>query len=121
MRGKYKKKRRKKNRPLPLVFLFFCIFLLTLFSLWQLERKFLPPLLEMSHMQSKAIANSIIDRAAEGVLLEMGLSADSLLIRSSEGGTPSYAADTAQINRFCTLLSRSASQSLSALPKESLL
>lgn len=118
MRKKHRKNMRKIRRPFPLPLLFCCIFLLTLFSLWQLEQKFLPPLMEMSHMQSKAIANDIIDRAAEGVLREMELSADSLLVQ--DGSSSSYAADTAQINRFCTLLSRSASQSLSALPKEAI-
>lgn len=120
MRRKYGKSQRKKNSMPFLPLLFLCVFLLALFSLWQLEKKFMPPLREMSHMQSKAIANDIIDRAAENALQEMQLSAENLLIRSDSGGVPSYAADTAQINRFCALLSRSASQSLAALPREAI-
>ncbi|MCI8703264.1 MAG: hypothetical protein HFE61_04970 [Anaerotignum sp.] len=120
MRRKYEKSRRRKSGMPFLLLLFLCGFLLTLLSLWQLEKKFMPPLREMSHMQSKAVANEIIDRAAENALQELQLSAESLLIRSEDSGVPSYAADTAQINRFCTLLSRSASQSLAALPKEAI-
>lgn len=117
MHRKYRKKRRKFFFPFPLL-LFSGVLALGFFSLRQMERKFLPPLIEISHMQSKSIANEIIDLAAERALAEMQLSADSLLVQNSEGGSPSYAADTTQINRFCTLLSRSASQSLAELPKE---
>lgn len=116
MRKKYKKSRRKRAY-FPLL-LSLCAAFAAVFSLWQLEQAFLPPLREMSHMQSKSIANDIIDRAAESAVQEMQLSADSLLLRNDDGGNPSYAADTAQINRFCTLLSRTASQSLAELPKE---
>lgn len=118
MRKKYRKRQGKRAR-IPCLFLLLpCMALLALLSLWQLEQKFLPPLMEMSHIQSKAIANDIIDRAAEAAVQEMRLSADSLLIRGNDGGMPSYAADTTRINQFCTLLSRSASRSLEALPDE---
>lgn len=118
MRKKYRKRPRKKVRVPWLLFILPCTALLTFFTLWQLEQKLLPPLREMSHMQSKAIANEIIDHAAEAAVREMQLSADSLLIRNDDGGAPSYAADTTRINQFCTLLSRNASQSLAELPKE---
>lgn len=108
-------KKRKKHRlrfPLCLFFVL-CLFLL-LFS--SLEKRLLPPIKEISHMQCKALANQIIDDATADILEDTDFSADSLLLRDADG--ESYTANTALVNRFCSLLSREVTQELQGLPEE---
>ena len=67
-------------------------------------------------MQCKALANHIIDTATVDILEETDFSASSLLIR--EEGSESYTANTALVNRFCSLLSQEVTEGLENLPKE---
>lgn len=67
-------------------------------------------------MQCKALTNRIIDDATADILEDTDFSADSLLLRDADG--ESYTANTALVNRFCTLLSQEVTRSLQELPKE---
>ena len=108
-----RKKRRKRKYRFLLLFLFVLCLSFLLFAL--LENRFLPPLKEISHMQCKALANQIIDEATADILEDTDFSASSLLIR--EDGE-SYTANTARVNRFCSLLSQEVTLGLQNLPKE---
>lgn len=111
MRKRYRRRKKKLfSMLLPLLFLFSCIFLL--------EKSLLPPLKEISHIQCKATANQIINQATAALLEDAALHTDDLLIRSADG--ESYTANTASVNRFCSLLSQDMTKRLEALPKESI-
>lgn len=105
-----KRKHRKQHFFLPALFCTAVCLSLALFSI--LEKRFLPPLQEISHMQCKAFANDIIDTAAMENLQEIDVSA--LLLQNGE----SYTANTALVNQFCALLSADITSSLNELPKE---
>lgn len=109
-----RKKRRKRKYRSILLFLFVLCLSFLLFAL--LENRFLPPLKEISHMQCKALANQIIDEATADILENTDFSASSLLIREEDG--ESYTANTAMVNRFCSLLSQEVTLGLQNLPKE---
>ncbi len=109
-----RKKRRKHKNKISLLFLFVLCLSFLLFAL--LENRFLPPLKEISHMQCKALANQIIDEATADILDNTEFSASSLLIQQVDG--ESYTANTALVNRFCSLLSSDVTQRLQELPKE---
>lgn len=109
-----RKKRRKRKYRSILLFLFVLCLSFLLFAL--LENRFLPPLKEISHMQCKALANQIIDEATADILEDTDFSASSLLIREEDG--ESYTANTAMVNRFCSLLSQEVTLGLQNLPKE---
>lgn len=108
-----KKRRKHKYRFL---FLFPVVLCLSFLLLAFLESRFLPPLKEISHMQCKALANSIIDAATVTILEDTDFSASFLLIR--EEGGESYTANTALVNRFCSLLSQEVTEGFENLPKE---
>lgn len=112
MRKKQRKRKKKKFFPI------FLSVLLMILCLFLLEKSLLPPLKEISHMQCKAAANQIIDRAAANVLENMELDANSLLQQSAEG--ESYTANTALVNQFCALLSQDITKQLNELPKEAI-
>lgn len=109
-----RKKRRKRKYRSILLFLFVLCLSFLLFAL--LENRFLPPLKEISHMQCKALANQIIDEATADILENTDFTASSLLIREEDG--ESYTANTAMVNRFCSLLSQEVTLGLQNLPKE---
>lgn len=109
-----RKKQRKHKYRFLLLFLFALCLSFLLFAL--LENRFLPPLKEISHMQCKALANQIIDEATADILEDTDFSASSLLIREEDG--ESFTANTALVNRFCSLLSQKVTQGLQNLPKE---
>lgn len=109
MRKKRKKHKIKFLLPLLLVPFFFLLVSV-------LESRLLPPLKEISHIQCKALANQIIDEATANILADTEFSAASLLIREADG--ESYTANTALVNRFCSLLSQDVTRGLQELPKE---
>lgn len=111
MRKKYGK---ASGKFLPLICILFFIFF-SCFALLQLEKKLLPPLREISHIQCKALANQVIDAATAEILESMALSQESLLLETESG---SYTANTVLVNRFCAALSSRITQALAAPPNE---
>ena len=109
------KKRRKIKRNLLFLFYSILLFLLIPVLFMQMEKKLIPPLKEISHMQCKTLANQIIDKAVEDTLNSTTFSQTNLLQKTAEN---SYIADTILVNRFCAALSSQISDELSALPKE---
>lgn len=110
-----KKHRKTKRNLYPIL----CLLLLTgftVFLLLQIEKRLIPPLKEISHIQCKTLANQIIDAAAENTINTMALSQAELLLRETDN--EGYTANTALVNRFCSALSSQITQELSALPKE---
>lgn len=115
MRRKRKYDKRKKQGGFSL-FLFSCLIVLSFLCFREFEKKFLPMLKEISHLQCKAMANHIIDDAVEKTLTDMGLSDAPLLIKETD--TESYTVNTVLVNRFCTQLSETITTTLEYLPKE---
>lgn len=111
MRKKYHK---TQKNILPALLGLLC-FLLLLFALLQMEKRLLPPIQEISHLQCKALANRIIDAAAEDTIRRMALSQEALL---SEGTDGSYTANTMLVNRFCAALSSRITEELANPPNE---
>ncbi|MGN0135138.1 sporulation protein YunB [Anaerotignum sp.] len=109
----WKKRRKRKNKSL---LFFLCILCLSFLLFSFLENRFLPPLKEISHMQCKALANQIIDKATINILNDTDFSTASLLIREEDG--EGYTANTALVNQFCSRLSADVTQGLQDLPKE---
>ncbi len=103
-----RRKRKILSLLLPALLLFACIFLL--------EKSLLPPLKEISHIQCRTTANQIINQATADLLANAELHTEDLLMRSADG--ESYTANTAYINRFCSLLSQDMTKRLESLPKE---
>ncbi len=109
-----KKHNRIKRAILSLFVLLFVLFL-TVFFLLQIEKRLIPPLKEISHIQCKTLANQIIDAAVEDTLHSLELSKASLLLETDSEG---YTANTALVNRFCSALSSRITNNLSTLPDE---
>ena len=111
MRKKYGK---ASGKFLPIICILFSL-LFACFALLQLEKKLLPPLREISHIQCKALANQVIDAATAEILESMTLSQESLLLETESG---SCTANTMLVNRFCSALSSRITQALAAPPNE---
>lgn len=105
---------KKKYRKYPLYLsLLVCTVLCLSISLFSfLEKRILPSLREISHMQCKSFANEFIDSAILRNLEEIDTTA--LLIQSEE----SYTANTALVNQFCAQLSKEITNGLNQLPDE---
>ena len=93
-----------------LYFLLVVSFSITSFFL--LESKLRPPLQEISHMQCKAITNSIIDQVTTKNMNL--LETTSFLAQDGDN----YTANTVLINHFCALLSKDITNDLNNLPAE---
>ncbi len=116
MRKKQRKRKKRFSFFIILIFLFLGTFLAAFLGLHVIEKSFLPPLREISHIQCKTLANQMIDKAVADMLQEMDFSASSLLLKGTDG--ESYTADTSLVNQFCSLLSAEITASLMELPKE---
>lgn len=110
-----KKKHGKSKKNLFPILCAVLLFILLLLLALRTERRLIPPLKEISHIQCKAFANQIIDAAVEDTLADMALSQADLL---QEVGEEGYTANTVLVNRFCSSLSSRITQDLIALPRE---
>ena len=107
-----RKSRKKYQKVLLFILFFFSTFLL--FSFF--DRKMIPPLQEISHMQCKLKANQIIDASANQILSDMELIKSSLLIPTVDG--EGYTANTALVNQFCTQFSTEITNRLTKISDE---
>lgn len=118
-----RKRRKKQHNPSKfyLIILFLLVFFTTIFLLYQLEQKITPPLKEISHTCSTAIANEILDACVAQVLTELPLSANDFITLTHDGSgssNPSYSANTREINLFCNRLSQAVNTAMQQLPEE---
>ena len=118
--GRVRRKKRKRGgrRGLLSVFvLFFAVTALTLLGFSVLEKKLLPPLRDIAYVEAGILAGDILDRAIGDTLELSRLSAEDLLEPVSRDGKFTCLTDTTEVNRFCTMLSKTASRFLSEMPK----
>ena len=97
-----------------LLFVFIGIISIGFFSF--LDSRFTPTLKEISHVHCKAYANRIIDTALAESLSEKEERMEPLFFYDTYDN--GYAANTMQINQFCSALSERITNSLSELPYE---
>ena len=107
-------KYRKRKPVVSCLFFFVLTAAATFFLLLHLEEAVMPTLREISHIQCKAIAKSIMDQAITDVMQELEPSSGALLQQTEE----SYIANTVYINQFCTRLSRKITEGFAALPED---
>ena len=107
-------KRKFAKRIRNIFFLLFCILLSWTIFTTVMENRLFPPILEISHMQCKAIANDIIDKT---VLKNIQSIDHTSFISQKENN---YLANTAIINHFCALLSTDLTKELNKLPPENI-
>ena len=108
-------KKRTARKICNLLLLFFVSFI-TLLSLSFLERRFIPIIKEISHTYCKSYANEVIDFALNEILSEKERNTSTFILYNTKEGT--YAADTVQVNQFCSTLSKNITASLSDLSHE---
>ena len=108
-------KKRTARKICNLLLLFFVSFI-TLLSLSFLERRFIPIIKEISHTYCKSYANEVIDFALNEILSEKERNTSTFILYNTKEGT--YAADTVQVNQFCSALSKNITASLSDLSHE---
>ncbi len=106
---------RKHKKRKKVFFFFFFLFFIWLFFFLLMESLFLPALKEISHIRCKAAANEIIDTATMHQLDTL----DTTELLTVQNGN--YIANTALVNRFCSLLSQEITNALYRLPEEKIL
>lgn len=111
--------KRKNLRKLQILIYLFSFFIVCFLFFSFIEKRLLPPLTEISHIQCKTIANQIIDTSAINIMNQMGLSAESDFISYTE--TEGYATNTILINQICSSFSQEITEKIQTLPYERIL
>lgn len=114
MRKKYIYLRKKrKSLFIMMIFILSCSFILFLYGF---EQKMLPTLQEIAYMESKAIANDLIDNSLQEILEASPWTSEEFF-SASQGDFTNYSANTSAINLFCSLLNQSINVHLYDLPE----
>lgn len=111
----------KKNKKIPLCFKLFISFLLLscfLFSLLMLyDTKIFKAVVEISHIQSKSTANTIIDNAVQNTIKQLNITSSDFFIEKQQN-TSSVSVNTILINTFCTTVSMAITQGMEQIADE---
>lgn len=110
----------KKTKKIPLFFkLFFtflllCCFFFFLFMLY--DTKIFSTVLEISHIQSKATANTIIDTAVQSTIKDLNITSSDFFIEKQQNDTVSV--NTILINSFCSTVSMAITKGMEQISEE---
>ncbi len=114
MRKKFTYTKQKITTILMLIILFFILG--ALLFLYGFEQKMLPTLQEIAYMESKAVANDMIDDSLQ-VILQDSQWTSTEFFTMSQGEYTNYSANTTAINLFCSKLTQSINQNLYNVPE----
>ncbi|WP_317856320.1 sporulation protein YunB [Chakrabartyella piscis] len=107
-----KRKPYKQKYTAPFVIFSVLVVVLSFFIfLYIFEQKMLPTLQEISYMESKVLANTMIDDGLQEILLENEWNTTEFLL-VSQGDYTNYSANTAAINLFCSQLCQNINEDL---------
>ncbi len=106
----------KKRWTTLLMMMILLIFLGALLFLYGFEQKMLPTLQEIAYMESKAVANDMIDDSLQEILQESQWTTTEFFL-TSRGEYINYSANTTAINLFCSNLTQSINQHLYNVPE----
>lgn len=119
MKKLMKKNKNNKNKKIPLFLRLFLSFLLLsgfLFLVLVLyDTKIFRTVVEISHIQSKSTANTIIDEAVQNTIKELGVSSSDFFI---EKDLSSVSVNTILINTFCTTVSTEITKGMEQIADE---
>lgn len=111
----------KKNKKIPLfikLILFFLLLSCLLFSLLMLyDSKIFKTVVEISHIQSKSTANTIIDNAVQNTIKELNITSSDFFIEKQQNSS-SVSVNTILINTFCTAVSMGITQGMEQIADE---
>ena len=88
------------------------------FSRLQYDTKIFQAVIEISHIQSKAAANIIIDNAVEDTIKELNITSSDFFIEKQQDNV---SVNTLLINTFCSSVSTGITEGLSAISEEKIL
>ncbi len=111
----------KKNKKVPLfiklLFTFLIVFSLLFFILVLYDTKIFKTVVEISHIQSKATANTIIDKAVQNTIKELNITSSDFFIEK-QSDTSAVSVNTILINTFCTTLSMGITKGMEQIADE---
>lgn len=111
----------KKKKKIPFFIKFIVFFLLLsslLFSLLMLyDSKIFKTVVEISHIQSKSTANTIIDHAVQNTIKELNITSSDFFIEKQQNSS-SVSVNTILINTFCTAVSMGITQGMEQIADE---
>ena len=115
-----KKYKKRRKFPFPFKLLLFFLFLSSFFFfiLIQYDTKIFQAVIEISHIQSKAAANIIIDNAVEDTIKELNITSSDFFIEKQQDNVSD---NTLLINTFCSSVSTGITEGLSAISEEKIL
>ena len=115
-----KKYKKRRKFPFPFKLLLFFLFLSSFFFfiLIQYDTKIFQAVIEISHIQSKAAANIIIDNAVEDTIKELNITSSDFFIEKQQDNV---SVNTLLINTFCSSVSTGITEGLSAISEEKIL
>ena len=115
-----KKYKKRRKFPFPFKLLLFFLFLSSFFFfiLIQYDTKIFQAVIEISHIQSKAAANIIIDNAEEDTIKELNITSSDFFIEEQQDNV---SVNTLLINTFCSSVSTGITEGLSAISEEKIL
>jgi len=101
----HKKKKYKKGRHLPKLFiLFLIVFIPVLFLLVQCDNRIFGAVLEISRLQSKTTTNKVIDKAVQDTIQRLQVESSDFFI-DNQDDLAKVSANTLLINEFCSTIS----------------
>ncbi len=110
----------KKIKKIPLSFKLFLIFLLLcsffFFLLMLYDTKIFRTVIEISHIQSKATANTIIDTAVQNTIKELNITSSDFFIEKQQNDNVSV--NTILINSFCSTVSTAITKGMEQIAEE---
>lgn len=118
MKKGVKRHYKKRSSFVKPILFFAALFCLVLFLMACLDSKVFDTVIEISHMQSKNIANNIIDSAIKTTIADMNVSSSDFFSDNKANTVNSISANTILINDFCTSVSNEISKGLEIVSDE---
>ena len=111
----------KKNKKVPLfiklLFTFLIVFSLLFFILVLYDTKIFKTVVEISHIQSKSTANTIIDEAVQNTIKELNITSSDFFIEKQQYST-AVSVNTILINTFCSTVSMAITEGMEKIAEE---
>ena len=112
----------KKSKKIPFSFKLFFTFLLLccffFFILMLYDSKIFSTVIEISHIQSKATANTIIDTAVQSTIQDLNITSSDFFIEKQQNDTVSV--NTILINSFCSTVSMAITKGMEQIAEENI-
>ncbi len=112
----------KKSKKIPFSFKLFFTFLLLccffFFILMLYDSKIFSTVIEISHIQSKTTANTIIDTAVQSTIQDLNITSSDFFIEKQQNDTVSV--NTILINSFCSTVSMAITKGMEQIAEENI-